>query len=284
MNHKRVIATTTTLGLVLILAWGCQNSKPVGPMKYVTLNATISTSGIAKTSGFAVSGMELLYRVTGPSMNPVSGKVTVGAMTSVLANPSAAPVDYVEPLPSIANFTIEVPAGPSRTLAVQLNAIDGPQFSLEGNMADPIRVLSIGATRFDIDPGTPVVDVPVEVGPMCWGYGIDEDCFATQAAVAYMGNTDLVNCAFVPDEDAFFGDTCDAKRYFYGDSGPVDAISSAAMNTPYPEVGDVYCFSFENGHEWAQVAGTSGDMIWKFRDNHTLPYYAFDPDSYCGLE
>jgi hypothetical protein len=277
MNHKRVIVATAALGLVLILAWGCQNSKPVGPMKYVSMKASVSTKGIAKPSQNEYA--ELLYRITGPSMNPVSGKVTLGIpeFTEVGANASAVRPSAEDTV----NFTVDVPAGPSRILAVQVNLV-GIQFVTGTSMADPNEVFGIGATRFDIDPGTQVVNVPVEIGPMCSFYSGNMECYSEDSDVAFMGNTDLVNCAYVPNEEAFYNNTCDAKMYFYnGNSGPVDTVSPKAMNAPYLEVGDVYCFSWEGGHAWAQVAGTPNEMYWRHRNNYSVPYYAFDPEFYC---
>jgi hypothetical protein len=132
------------------------------------------------------------------------------------------------------------------------------------------------------------VNVPVEVGPLCPGESID-DCLWFQGYVAYMGKTDLVNCAFVPDvpnSEVFreINNTCAAKSYFYGDSAPVDTIKGNARSdyNPYPEVGDVYCVSWdENCHMWIQIAGDSEYMYWKYAENCKFPFYGFDPEYSC---
>jgi hypothetical protein len=284
MNQKRIIATTTALGLVLVLAWGCQNSKPVGPMKYVSLKASVSMKDIAKPSQGEY--LELLYRITGPSMNPVSGKVTMGLPEGYLevgANASAVRPSAEDSV----NFTVDVPAGPSRTLAVQVNYMG--EISLRNaSLTDPNRVVAIGATRFDINPGTQVVDVPVVTEIMCgdccwdWGSSYDAESF-NGIRMAYIGNTDIVNCAHVPNNDAFYSDSCDAKTYFQGGiSGGAAAQDLVGPNCGL-EPGDVYCIaSYDGGHYWMQVGDAGGgDVSIRYRYNSTQPFYAYQENG-CG--
>jgi hypothetical protein len=290
MNYIRTVVTTSVLGLVLILFWGCQNAKPVGPMKYVTLNATISTKGIVEPNGIS-AGTELLYRITGPSMNPVSGKVTVGTPAFTLEDTASAPQDMASP--QKINFTVNIPAGPSRTLAIQLNDIMG-QGAIRSTLTDPIQVRSIGAVRFDVDPGTQVVNVPVEMGSVCFypcfpSIGTclypSDNCYFNAVSVAYMGNTDLVNCAFVPESNAFSGiDTCWAKESFYGISQAVGKIVKPSKINTGLEVGDVYCFTdYYGGHYWAQVAEYMDEQVYlRWRYNSSLPYYAFQENGCSG--
>lgn len=284
MSQKRFIVSAATLGLVMILFWGCQNSKPVGPMKYVSLNATISTKGLVKPRGVAITGsVELLYRITGPSMNPVTGAVTFD-YSSLIETPSAnksisAPVSAV-------NFTVNIPAGPSRVLAVQANFLQG----MAPALADPINVYGIGATSFDVDPGTKVVDVPVTIGLMCgdccWYSG---ECFHPGGgwSIAYMGNTDLVNCAFVPLDKAFFYNSCDAKNYVLNgnQNGPTSGIAREVSEGPNVGLksGDVYCINWNgSGHTWCQFGDDgSGELFVQYRVNNTLPYYAYQNNG-CG--
>jgi hypothetical protein len=286
MNHKRVVVATLALGLVSILFWGCQNSKPVGPMKYVTMNASISTKGVVDPKRVS-SGMELMYRVTGPSMNPVSGKVTIGSLDKSLVNTSSAAVDSVEP--AVINFTAAIPAGPSRVLAIQLSYIP---MDLEDRLTNPRDVDSIGAVQFDIDPGTQVVNVPVELGTMC-GAG----CYTIGACpslfggyMAYMGNTDLVNCAYVPNSDAFkYNQPCYAKAYAKGVSIVPNLATPGPPTPSLPiEAGDVFCVAASSkgdttGHYWVQfVDYGNGSLCVIYRYNNSLPYYAFDPIYNCN--
>jgi hypothetical protein len=288
MSQKRVVTATAVLGLALILFWGCQNSKPVGPMKYVTVNASISTKGVVDPKRIS-SGMELMYRVTGPSMNPVSGKVTIGSLGKGLVNSGSAAVDSVEP--AVINFTADIPAGPSRVLAIQLSYIP---MALEDAVTNPRDVQSIGAVQFDIDPGTQVVNVPVELGTMCGGscYEIGACPSLFGGYMAYMGNTDLVNCAYVPNSDAFkYTQPCYAKAYAKG----VTIVQSAF--TPNPsipslpiEAGDVFCVAASSkgdttGHYWLQfVDNENGYLCVIYRYNNSLPFYAFDPNFYCNSD
>jgi hypothetical protein len=286
MNRNRIVTATAFLGSVLILVMGCQNSKPVGPMKYVTMNASVSTAGIVTPQGRA-SGTELLYRVTGPSMNPVSGKVTVGFLGSALANSNAAAVDSVGP--DVINITVDIPAGPSRVLAIQMNYL--PSEGLESQLTNPNDVYAIGAAQFDIDPGTKVVNVPVELGYMCGGSCgyILGGCYTWDGDyMAYMGNTDLVNCAYVPNSDAFkYNQFCWAKAYAKGEGTNPSSITHPSLPI---EAGDVFCIAVPSkggatGHYWLQfVDNGNGYLCAIYRYNNSLPFYAFDPNFLCYAE
>jgi hypothetical protein len=285
MKRNRIVTATVFLGLVLILVLGCQNSKPVGPMNYVTMNASVSTAGIVSPQGRA-SGTELLYRVTGPSMNPVSGKVTVGFLGSALANSSAAAVDSVGP--DVINITVDIPAGPSRVLAVQVNYL--PSEGLESQLTNPNDVYAIGAAQFDIDPGTKVVNVPVELGYMCGG-ACYTGCGGWDGSyMAYMGNTDLVNCAYVPNSDAFkYKQFCQAKAYAKGVTIVQSFVTTGPPIPSLPiEAGDVFCVAGPSkggntGHYWLQfVDNGNGSLCAIYRYNNSLPFYAFDSIYDCN--
>jgi hypothetical protein len=294
MKPKRFIVATATMALMLVLAWGCQNAKPVGPMKYISMKASVSTKGLVKASytELPFDTLLVLYRVTGPSMNPVSGSLTISSSEPRdVAREATVKASGI--FPDTVNFSIDVPAGPSRVLAVEVKG--SPTYMTQGVVYDPtMDVLGIGAVKFDVDPGTQVVNVPVTIGEMCWYdiqcwesyYFCSGDFYFPFSNVAYMGKTDLVNCAYVPDLNAFTSCSDSAKNYFYTGEKPEKKLTTTKAEGPYIglEAGDAYCLTdYYGGHYWLQVVDRGeGCLSFIWRYNTTQPYYGYQDNGCSG--
>jgi hypothetical protein len=86
--------------------------------------------------------------------------------------------------------------------------------------------------------------------------------------IAYLGNGDMVDFAFVPADFGFHSDSRDAKQ--------------AAGADPYLAEGDVYCvkLNYISGHAWVQVGDIDDNdgirTTLRYRANTSLPFYAWE--------
>jgi hypothetical protein len=266
-KNIRWAAFFSASGLFLALH-GC-GQKPVGPSFSANLRVSLKASGDLFPSSLGnVAENEILYRVIGPGgSRRASG--TVGPFTTV-ANDGT----Y--------DFSIQVPVGPDQVLALQLNdasdhtplAVGAAQFSATGEGQLPVVTVDLGTVapngQNDISNATviqgcayigygysmtfysPVTSVGYDftvdhVG----GNDFEINCLvnmftSTDRNVAYLGQGELVDFAYVPDDSRFFANSGDAK-------------ADAGNSTRPIQVGDVYCFkthSVVGGFAWIKFYGS----------------------------
>jgi len=309
----------------LFFIWGCQGNRPMGPARFATLSVSIPITKQISGTLLGASSDELLYQITGPNMSPVNG--SLGPFPSATLSGSI-------------DFSINVQTGPSRVLAIQLNdatthqplAIGAVGMDI-GNQPLANSVVELGSvirncyfvngsTFFSGNQGqfTYGFDSDNAVGGSTAGAGFDISvqqvtlgsttgfCLVDASgnysnSIAYMGGSDLVNYAYVPDQSNFSYYSYDSKQYVGSLAPPSASTGTAGNPTPQSTViiirggvftpdqtilqaGDVYCIetaSIPGGHAWLQVTdpgtpGVSGPSF-RFRVNKTLPYYAFDSTS-----
>jgi hypothetical protein len=305
MRFQRFVPFAYVLGICFCFFWGCQGNKPLSPSRPISLSVFIPPTQELKSSLLGSSSNELLYRVDGPGMAPVTGTVGPLSITS-----SYGSID----------FSVGFPGGIGRVLSLQLNDASthqplaiGAYGVVVGSSAVTDVVVEMGSvTRncyftnpggtfanyaglysysFNTDtapfggavPG-PGLDISFPIDPNDNIYMADGQASVTNIvgvgpvttalnvnSIAYLGKGNLVDHDLVPPDFQFFSDSRLAK--------------GSAVTTTL-EQDDIYCVktgSIPGGHAWVQIVspGTYGGNApsFRFRTNGTFPYYAYDPTS-----
>jgi hypothetical protein len=320
------------LCLSVFILWNCSGPKPTSPTNLATVSVAIPISG-GSDDALTATNDTIEYVVTGPGMSAISGSTTISS-SSVVAG--------------TVNFSVNVQAGPQRLLAVEMKNtqsnqpldLGAIQFDLSSNASSASQIVELGSlTRdcyfvnnpasagetqtiitgsfsfasdvlsptFQYGPGPPSWDIQFYPDGTT-GFYLNDSYTGGTADIAYMGNGDLVNFAYVPNT-VFFKSRSDFSKTavvnpaaatptiqisILGASKAKDLASpDAALElTPTPTVanstnsdlavGDVYCIqppSIPGGYAWIQiinvgVPGVSGPSFI-FRANSTVPYFAF---------
>ncbi len=282
---KKVHPYTFLLIAMLILE-GCNSNhgpnSPVLPLQATNLSVSLPTNTITG-SLLGVSANEVLYQVSGPAMQTVSGVV--------------GPINATGNSGTI-NFTIPLSLGPSRLLAFQLNDAANQQ------------PLAVGAVQMDFtsQPAAPIVVEMGSVARNCYSintglfndgsyFAFETDALANAATVvsssgydvdflpvtigssvgfqmnalnsdtvAYMGNGNLVQFAMAPTSGYVASSTA--------------AKQAAGASVTLIQAGDIYCMKLAGGgHVWLQISGAGSSSVgpsFRFRVNTTLAYYAYE--------
>jgi hypothetical protein len=288
MPFKKTTTITCCFLAYLVLLWGCEGNRPIGPEKIVSLNVSIPNTGEVKSALIGTAANELLYRVDGAGVS-VSG--TIGPFTTPASSGSF-------------GFAMDIPGGGKSVLSVQLNN------------AATHQPLAIGAVGLDLSPNAPVTDViVVDMGSVTrncyflndptsyayYTYGFNGDALTgspvtgsnydiqvdyqsctcgaytwylldasgttpTPNSIAYMGNGNFLNYDYVPVASRFSASSTLTKT-----------------STDFVETNDVYCIKLNTipgGYAWMQITTPGGPFptcpTFIFRVNKTLPYYAYD--------
>lgn len=103
----------------------------------------------------------------------------------------------------------------------------------------------------------------------CNGYDIVDGWDGFHNSIAYMGNGNLVNFAYVPPDADFFEDGATGK-------------ANLTLPDVFVEVGDVYCVKLSGGtmpgHAWVQITNAgdySNGPTFCYRVNTSTPYFAY---------
>lgn len=282
MSLKYLSPALVSLAACLVLIWGCQAAKPLGPIKNVAMNVYVPQTAELKASLLGVAQNELLYRVDGPGLG-ASYKGTVGPFSTASNFGS---VDFLLNIPSNA-----------AVLSLQLN---------DASTHQPLAIGAVGLTGL----ASPVSDLVVEMGSVtrnCYtlnvpggdsgetyefatdnlpasivsggGMDIQMNYYAgfnypltittAQGAtgpipdIAYLGNGDFVDYDFVPSAPQFFNNSFLAK------GAPVT-------------IGDIFCISLSTGgHAWFQVTALGNGTLYagpkfRYRINSISTYYGYE--------
>ena len=265
------------LGLILFVGCNKNASSPVAPARNMNMKLSVPISSDLKASLLGAASNELLYNVTSSGMAPVSG----------LFGPFSTAADS-----GTIDLSINVPAGPSRLIALQLNnAANHAPLAVGAGLLDvspqggalTIELGSVARNCYLLDtlyfPGGSnfafqgdqlaaiTISGPFDMSVTTLSAGFQILPYSGSQKIAYMGNGDLVNFAEAPATISF------------GGSG--SAKTAAGVSPTYLQTGDVYCLELSSGgHAWIQiinpgVPGSSGPSF-RFRVNATQNYYAYD--------
>ncbi len=281
MQKRFLVPVSFSFLAGLLVYTGCTNHSPapVAPYQGSTLSISIPAGKELSANLLGAASNEILYRITGPGMSPVSGT----------AGPFSAPGNT-----GSLDLTVTIPPGTSRLLALQLNNASNHQ------------PLALGAALFDFNPpgsGTVTVNLG-PVGSNCYSvdtsllangsyFSFENDSLADAttatstgydillnpasggfqirdaqgaANVAYLGNGNLVNFAAAPSA-GYFSSSGAAKQ-------------AAGIATTILQASDVYCCQFAGGgHAWLQVinpGSASFGPSFRFRVNTNVPYFSYE--------
>ena len=273
---------------ISIWSSGCQGTKPVSPLRVISLNVSIPPTNELRSSLLNSGSNELMYKVEGIGVTPISATLGPFATAS-----SSGAID----------FSVNIPGGGKRLLSLQVN---------DGGTHKP---LAIGAAELDLTNNFPTTDVMVELGSVTrncyylnetasyayYTYGFNGDvltgspvtgssydiqvdyqsctCGAytwylldasgntpTPNSIAYMGNGNFLDYDYVPAASQF---------------SAASTLTKIAPN--FVEANDVYCIKLNTipgGYAWMQITTPGGPFptcpTFIYRVNKTLPYYAYD--------
>ncbi len=261
-------------GLLAFVGCNSRAGLPVAPVRVANLTVSVPIPSSARASLLSASSNEILYNLspTVAGSAPVTGKFGPFSTSGVSGT---------------VDFTIQLTTGlaGSQILALQLNdatthsplAIGASALTITSGGANTtvelgsvirncyfVSNMPVSGTTYSFDTNTqgPVTTGDVSFGPGATGFEISD--VSVQNNIAYMGNGNLVNYAYVPPVTQFWTTSLGAK-------GVLDIAA-----------GDVFCIHLSSGaHVWLQVVNpgvyNSIAPTFRFRLNRNLNYYAYDP-------
>jgi len=282
-----------TAGFLTLLVGCYPGQKPMGPALTAGLQVSVKVpSELRALSLGNVTTNEILYRVIGPGgSRRLSG--STGPFTT-------AGVD------GAVTLNLMVPVGEGQVLALQLNdasnneplAVGAASFDLDADGQMPPLTVDLGSVRqngpYDASNNT-FISGCAYIGygySMYFNYGVtyiydftvdpvagndfEINCVfntntSTDQNIAYLGQGELVDFAYVPDDSHFFANSGDAK-------------AAAGNSTRAIQVGDVYCFksfAVTGGFIWIKYYGSGvysvDDPKFIYRINGSgTPYPVYD--------
>lgn len=153
MKKNDYFILTGVFFLSTIVFWGCNGAKPTTSSNFGTITVRVPVGNKARGSAVVAPSNDLiLYHVTGPNMFPISGSTDVTSDSNISGG--------------TVNFTVNVPQGAQRVMALQVNDVATG------------KPIALGATQFDLGGQNTAEDVTVELG------SLTKTCY-TQAVPSY---------------------------------------------------------------------------------------------------
>lgn len=182
VNDKRSMLAAAIISLGLLVVWGCEGQKPLGPAKPISVSVAIPVNDSLKASLLGSTTNEVVYVVGKNGTTLLKGSTGTFASSSVTGS---------------VNFTFQVPSGADEILSVQLN---------DGTTHLP---LAVGAMPLGLSEGGTEANVSIELGSVnrnCYylrnsvgindyGVGFDAQFINTNSMIpasSYASNLDVV--------------------------------------------------------------------------------------------
>ena len=299
MPSKKSLSVAGVFLVVLIGVVACNGPRPLAPSQNVNLGVSVAPSQEVKASLLGTTSNTLLWNVRGSNQSGIHGQVGPFSSSSATGN---------------VNFSVDIPAGGTRVISVQLN---------DANTNQP---LAVGAIKVDMSNPTANMAVTLVLG------SVQRQCYVLNNAsfdtyydlfdhitnsgypdltvwygdfnyqlidwnsgntIAYLGNCNLSDFDYVPSDDQFANGSGQSKSMVLNPNSPkptpvstVVRIRRTSKSVTGPnsdlETGDIYCiklYSLPGAYAWVQVTdpgdyNNSIEPSFRFRIS-TDPFFSY---------